>query len=60
VASQDDIMVHGIAELKLDFSRMESSFAEFREEVRENLRNFHHQQEEMLSQLGRMMQLVTS
>ena len=60
VASQDDLMVHGLAELKLDFSRMESSFLEFREEVREDLQNFHHQQEEMLSQLGRMMQLVTS
>ena len=37
VASQDDLMVHGLAELKLDFSRMESRFLEFIEEVRADL-----------------------
>ena len=42
VAPQDDLMVHGIAELKLDLSKLDSSFSEFKEKVRADLRSIHH------------------
>ena len=47
--SQDDLVVQGIADLKLGLLRVETNFAKFKEEVRADLQNLHQQQEEISS-----------
>jgi len=44
VESLDEIVVLGLATLKMDMVRLDHSFLEFREEVRADLQSLHHQQ----------------
>jgi len=58
--SHDELVVEGMVDLKLDISRVESSLTEFREEVKSDLQSLHRQQEDLLSQMGWLIQMLSS
>ena len=57
--SHEELVIQGMADLKLDISKVEASLSEFKGEVRSDLQQLYRQQGEISSQLEQLMRLMS-